>query len=72
MADLEGTPEQRLIFLNLHWGRMYEFKAPETSDGRWTARAKFGEHDELQEESASELLIAVRAHYAANKFPGHK
>jgi hypothetical protein len=65
--DLTGTPEQRLIFLNLHWGRKYVFTAPDAGSTTWTARAKFGEQDELQAESAGKLLLAVRAHYAAGR-----
>ena len=64
---LQGTPEQQLIHLNMHWGGRYDFTAPETSGGKWTAKAKFGQHDQLQEESAAELLQAVRDHYQANR-----
>jgi hypothetical protein len=56
MADLEGTPEQQFIFLNLHWGRMYVFTASAVGSTTWTAQARFGEHDELQAESGGELL----------------
>jgi hypothetical protein len=68
--DLTGTPEQQLIFLNLHWGRMYIFTAPAQGTATWTARARFGDQDELHADSATELLLAVRSHYAAKKFPG--
>jgi hypothetical protein len=68
--EITGTNEQQLVFLNLHWGRMYVFTAPDSPDGSWEGRAKFGEQDELQAASATEMLHAVRAHYAANKFPG--
>jgi hypothetical protein len=68
--ELTGTPEQQLVFLNLHWGRMYEFTAPDRAGASWTARPKFGDHDDLQARSATEMLQVVRAHYAANKFPG--
>jgi hypothetical protein len=40
--QLTGTPEQQLVFLNMHWGRMYEFTAPDRAGGPWTAQAKFG------------------------------
>ena len=66
--ELTGSAEQQIIFLNLHWGRTYEFTAPDTASTAWKARAKFGEQDELQEDSAAGLLLAVRAHYAAKKF----
>jgi hypothetical protein len=68
--SLQGTPEQQLIFLNTHWGSRYVFTAPAAGSATWTARAKFEEQDELQEESAGHLLLAVRAHYKAKKFPG--
>ena len=64
--ELTGTMEQQLIFLKLHWGRRYTFAAPDAPGDNWTSRAKFGEQDELQEESATELLLAVRRHYAAS------
>lgn len=68
--QLTGTTEQQLVFLNLHWGRMYEFAAPASAGADWVARAKFGEQDKLQADSAGELLQEIRAHYAARKFPG--
>lgn len=64
--ELTGTVEQQLVFLNLHWGRKYTFTAP-APGGDWTGRARFGKQDELLAESAGELLLAVRRHYAANK-----
>jgi hypothetical protein len=68
--ELTGRPEQQLVFLNMHWGRMYEFIAPDQACASWTAQAKFGGQDELQAKSATEMLHVVRIHYAANKFPG--
>jgi hypothetical protein len=68
--ELTGTPEQQLVFLNMHWGRMYEFAAPDQPSTPWTAQAKFGDQDQLQAKSATEMLHVVRAHYAAKKFPG--
>ena len=70
MPGLTGTTEQQLIHLNMYWGNQYDFTAPQRPGDKWTAKAKSGDHDELQEESAAELLLAVRTHYAANKFPG--
>jgi hypothetical protein len=64
---LRGTVEQQLIHLNMHWGRQYDFAAPRSPEGKWTAKAQFGGHDELAEESATDLLHAVRAHYSANR-----
>jgi hypothetical protein len=67
--EITGTSEQQLVFLNLHWGRMYEFAAPDRAGASWTAQAKFGDQDELEALSATEMLSTVRAHYAAKKFP---
>jgi hypothetical protein len=53
----------------MHWGSRYAFAAPKSPDGKRTAKANFGEHDELAEESATELLHAVRQHYTVNR-PG--
>jgi hypothetical protein len=64
-----GTVEQQLIFLNLHWGRRYEFVSPQAPGDQWTATAKFGEHDRLQAPTSTELLEEVRAHYQVNKPP---
>jgi hypothetical protein len=69
--ELTGTAEQQLVFLNLHWGRMYVFAAPAGPGVPWTAQAKFGDQDELQAPSATELLPLVRKHYAAKRFPGN-
>jgi hypothetical protein len=68
--ELTGTAEQQLVFLNLHWGRMYVFAVPEGPGALWTAKAKFGNQDEMQAPSATELLSVVRNHYAAKRFPG--
>lgn len=68
--ELTGTPEQQLVFLNMHWGRMYEFASSDRADAPWTAQAKFGDQDEMQAKSATQLLHVVRAHYSARKFPG--
>jgi hypothetical protein len=68
--ELAGTAEQQLVFLNMHWGRVYAFSAPEGPGAPWTAQAKFGDRDEMQASSATELLSSVRKHYEAKKFPG--
>jgi hypothetical protein len=69
-AELRGTVEQRLVFLNTHWGSKYSFSAPAKPHGRWTAVARFGQHDHLAAESAAELLELVRGHYQASKLAG--
>jgi hypothetical protein len=67
MRPLSGTAEQQLIHLNMHWGSRYDFTAPQDAGGTWAARANFGEHDELTEDTATDLLLAVRRHYEANR-----
>jgi hypothetical protein len=62
---IQGTPKQQLIFLTTHWGRRYDFAAPGSPGGTWTATDKFGDRDKLQAASATELLEAVRSHYQA-------
>jgi hypothetical protein len=64
---LGGTKRQQLVFLNTHWGSKYSFAAPEEPGGQWTATAKFGQNDQIQEWSAAELLELVRGHYQANR-----
>jgi hypothetical protein len=49
-----GSREQQLIFLNTHWGPRYAFSPPDSAGGKWTATARFGQCDELQEQSATE------------------
>jgi hypothetical protein len=56
--QLERTSEQQLIFLNTHWGRRYTFTALKPS-GKWLATPNFGQHNRLEESSATELLLAV-------------
>lgn len=68
--ELEGTVDQQLIFLNLHWGGRYEFAPPQAPERQWSATAKFGGHDRLQAWTAAELLAKVRAHYQSSKPPG--
>jgi len=67
MTELRGTREQQLIHLNMHWGSRYDFTMPQDAGGIWTARANFGAHDELAEDTATDLLLAVRRHYEANR-----
>jgi hypothetical protein len=67
MTGLMGDRHQQLIHLNMHWGSRYDFTAPQDAGGVWTARANFGEHDELSEDTAADLLLAVRRHYEANR-----
>jgi hypothetical protein len=63
--ELGGT-EQQLIFLNTHWGTKYDFTAPKELGGKWTAKATFGEHGELEASTSAELLAKVRSHYQAS------
>jgi len=65
-VTIGGTSRQQLTFLNVHWGSKYSFSAPQESGDRWTATAKFGQHDQIQQDSATELLEEVRAHYQVN------
>ena len=67
---LSGTVQQQLVFLNTHWDGQYSFTAPAQPGGRWTAAARFGQHDQLAAESATELLALVRGHYQASKLAG--
>jgi hypothetical protein len=69
-VELSGTVQQQLVFLNTHWGSKYSFTAPTKRPDRWTASAKFGQHEELTGETAAELLERVHAHYQANKPAG--
>jgi hypothetical protein len=61
--DLIGTRVQQLVFLNTHWGGRYWFSAPTAADGRWMAKARFGQGDEVDGLSAAELLERVRLHF---------
>lgn len=61
--ELIGSRLQQLVFLNTHWGGRYSFSAPTAVDGRWTARARFGQGEEVHGLSAAELLERVRIHY---------
>lgn len=63
---LIGSRQQQLVFLNIHWGRKYEFAAPALPDGHWTATARFGEGDRLRGDSAGQLLEQVRYHYRSS------
>jgi hypothetical protein len=65
-----GTAEQQLVFLNTHWGSRYSFTAPAKPGGRWMAVARFGQHDQMDAQSAAELLVLVRDHYQVNRPDG--
>jgi hypothetical protein len=69
LAELGGTAEQQLIYLQTHWCRQYEFALPQAPGGLWTATATFGGRDRLQAPAPAELE-QVRAHYQANRPPG--
>jgi hypothetical protein len=66
-AELSGTEEQQLVFLNTHWGSRYSFAAPEAPGGQWTATARSGQHDQIHGRTAAELLEEVREHFAASR-----
>lgn len=69
-TDVGGTIQQQLVFLNTHWGSKYSFTAPAKPGGRWTAVARFGQHDQLAAESAAELLELVRVHHKESRLAG--
>jgi hypothetical protein len=69
-AGLFGTYQQQLVFLNTHWGSKYTFAAPRAPGGPWTATAKFGQHDQMQNLSSAELLKGIREHYRASRPDG--
>jgi hypothetical protein len=54
-------------YLRHHWDDAYVFAV---IDGRYTARAKFGEMDLLEADSPEKLLSMVRRHYPDNTGPG--
>jgi hypothetical protein len=64
--ELGGTSQRQLVFLNTHWGSKYSFAPPEAPGGQWTATAKFGRYDQIQEWSAAQLLEEIRDHYKTN------
>jgi hypothetical protein len=68
-VGISGTPDQQLIYLNTHWGRRYEFTAPDRPGVAWMATGRFGDHEKLEAASAQELLEAVRRHYEAHHLP---
>jgi hypothetical protein len=39
--ELTGTPDQQLVFLNMHWGRMYEFTAPDRAGAPLDSPGRF-------------------------------
>ena len=69
LAELGGTVEQQLIYLQTHWGRRYEFASAQAPGGKWAATARFDDRDRIQAPTSTELLEEVRAHYEARK-PG--
>lgn len=50
-----------IAYLRNHWGEVYEFES--SSDGTFTATARFGNHQALTADSADELLLLVWHHY---------
>jgi hypothetical protein len=62
VADLAGTAEQQLVYLNTHWGRSYRFTAPAGPDEEWKAKARFGAQDDLSDFSPAGLLAKVHDH----------
>jgi hypothetical protein len=69
-AELYGTYEQQLIFLNMHWGAWYSFAPPQAPGGQWTATARFGAHDGMKAFGTAELVEEVRAHYRGHQPQG--
>lgn len=65
VADLAGTAEQQLVYLNTHWGRSYWFTAPAGPEEEWKAKARFGAHDDLSDSSSAGLLAKVHDHSQA-------
>ncbi len=56
-----------MAFLRFHWDDAYVFAV---TDGRYTARAKFGEKDLLEADTPEKLLSMVRRHYPGNTCSG--
>lgn len=71
-AQLYGTHQQQLIFLNTRWEANYSFRLPQAPGGKWTAVAKFGAQDELQAFSPSELLEEVRVDFRTRRLQNSK
>jgi hypothetical protein len=67
VADLAGTAEQQLVYLNTHWGRSYSFTAPGGPGEEWKAKARFGAQDGFSDSSSAGLLAKVRDHSQARR-----
>jgi len=49
-----------MAYLRYHWDGAYLFAI---ADGKYTARADFGQHDLLEADTPGELLSMLRRHY---------
>lgn len=67
VADLAGTAEQQLVYLNTHWGRNYCFTAPAGPGQEWKAKARFGAQGDLSDSSSAGLLAKVHDHSQARR-----
>jgi hypothetical protein len=56
-----------MAYLRYHWDDAYVFAV---IDGKYTARAKFGESDLLEADTPDKLLSMVRRHYPGNTGAG--
>jgi hypothetical protein len=65
--EIGGTDKQQLVYLNTHWGSQYSFSAPWVAGGQWAAVAKFGRLDQIEDESATDLLEKVRLHWSSQQ-----
>jgi hypothetical protein len=68
--ELGGTDKQQLVYLNTHWGNQYSFSAPAGAGGQWAAVAKFGRLDQIEDDSATDLLEKVRLHWSSHQRQG--
>jgi hypothetical protein len=50
--------------LQFHWGDVYTLRK---ARGRYTAEAKFGDHDLLAADSPDELAAKLRRHYPGTR-----
>jgi hypothetical protein len=64
-SEIQGTPEQKLAYLQWHWSRWYDISK---ADGRWRA-VRLDDDTECEEESAEELRDAMLADYTARPVP---
>jgi hypothetical protein len=65
ITDQRYTEDAAWDFLHHHWGNQYSIQRPNAPGGQWSATALFGQHDQILEWSAGELLEEIRAHRAA-------